>query len=51
VICGNKLSYNPYIAKWNTEEGYETVKESIEKGIVTEEYVYRPVGVSTDVRQ
>jgi SPASM domain peptide maturase of grasp-with-spasm system len=39
-----KCGYNPYIAKWNTEEGHETVAESIKRSIVSEEYVYRPVG-------
>jgi hypothetical protein len=33
--------YNPYIAKWNTEEGHQTVPESIADGVVSEEFVYR----------
>ena len=33
--------YNPYIAKWNTEEGHQTVAESIADGVVSEEFVYR----------
>lgn len=36
-------SYNPYIAKWNTEKGYQTVAESIADGVVSEEFVYRPL--------
>ncbi len=38
-----KCGYNPYIAKWNTEEGYQTVAESIADGVVSEEFVYRPL--------
>lgn len=37
--------YNPYIAKWNTEEGYQTVAESIADGVVSEEFVYRALDV------
>ena len=36
-----KCGYNPYIAKWNTEEGHQTVAESIADGVVSEEFVYR----------
>jgi len=33
--------YNPYIALWGHEKGYETVKKSIEKGVVSENFVNR----------
>ena len=36
--------YNPYLAKWDTEEGYQTVAQSIADGVVSEEYVYRSAG-------
>jgi hypothetical protein len=38
-----ECSYNPYIAKWESDKGYETVQESINKGIVREDYVNRVV--------
>ena len=37
----SECPYNPYIAKWNTEEGHQTVAESIADGVVSEEFVYR----------
>jgi SPASM domain peptide maturase of grasp-with-spasm system len=40
-----KCGYNPYIAKWNTEVGYQTVAESIADGVVSEEFVYRALDV------
>lgn len=39
-----ECNFNPYVTKWNTEEGYQTVAQSIADGVVSEEYVYRSTG-------
>lgn len=38
-----KCGYNPYIAKWNYEEGYQSVADSVSEGIVSEKFIYRSI--------